>query len=144
MTALAGDLPVREHRMTYYRIPNQDEAILDAMLSILPKNDLSFEEWINVGSAIKDVFGDRGQKSFEGWSARSGKNNPAFTTKCWRSFKPTNCGAVTIYQLAKDNGWRPDSYTRLKPEKLRISHGAEQAAKINHRLVRSEVSTRGA
>jgi hypothetical protein len=51
MTALAGDLPVREHRMTYYRIPNQDEAILDAMLSILPKNDLSFEEWINVGSA---------------------------------------------------------------------------------------------
>ena len=130
MTALAGELPVRELWTTYYRIPNQDEAILDAMLS-LPKNyGLFFEEWINIGSAIKDVFGDRSQKFFEGWSAQSDKNKPAFTTECWRSFKPTGRGATTIYQLAKDNGWRPDSYTRLKPEKLRQSHGAEQAAKI--------------
>ena len=41
------------------------------------------------------------------------KNDVKTTAKGWRSFAPQRIGAGTVYKLALDNGWQPDSDLQL-------------------------------
>ena len=76
--------------------------------SWIPKYDLSYNDWILIGLAVKGALGDAGLGVFAEWSARSSKDVAATTLKAWRSLKPHSRGAGTIYGFARDYGWVPD------------------------------------
>jgi hypothetical protein len=82
---------------------------IEAALTFIPNDDLDYDEWVRIGMAIKAAVAEAGWPLFQNWSALSSKDNPAFTAKTWRSFKPARIGAGTVYRRARQNGWIPDS-----------------------------------
>ncbi|MEI7607331.1 MAG: PriCT-2 domain-containing protein [Rhodospirillaceae bacterium] len=84
------------------------EAVSEA-LGFIPNSDVDYDTWIRTGLALMGALGESGAELFASWSAQSSKNDPAATKKAWVSFKPKEIGAGTIYQLALNRGWQPDS-----------------------------------
>ncbi len=84
-----------------------------AALGYILNADLDYDSWVRIGMAIKGALGDDGWPLFEAWSASSTKNDVKTTAKGWRSFAPQRIGAGTVYKLALDNGWQPDSDLQL-------------------------------
>jgi len=82
-----------------------DPQQLRAALAHIKNDDLAYDDWINVGLAIKGALGADGEQDFAKWSALSEKNDPDATAKAWKSFKPDRIGAGTIVHLAKEAGW---------------------------------------
>lgn len=70
---------------------------------------LDYQEWINVGMALKhegySVF------DWDNWSSRdSGRYHPGECEKKWKTFQESSISIVTggtIVKMAKDNGWMP-------------------------------------
>ncbi|ABK45406.1 conserved hypothetical protein [Magnetococcus marinus MC-1] len=93
------------------------EAVADAM-RFISNADLPYDDWMRIGMAIKGALGDAGEVLFAEWSASSAKNIAQETFKAWSGFKPTIIGAGTIYHLAGQSGWKPDSSTILNPANL--------------------------
>ena len=81
-------------------------AIAEA-LEHIPNDDLHHDDWVRIGLAIKGGIGEAGWPLFQNWSALSSKDDPAVTAKKWKSFKPRELGAGTVYRLAMEHGWRP-------------------------------------
>ncbi|MEO5355184.1 MAG: PriCT-2 domain-containing protein, partial [Magnetococcus sp. XQGC-1] len=90
------------------------EAVADALRYIV-NADLSYDDWVRIGMAIKGALGDAGGYLFADWSASSSKNVADTTARAWESFHPTSIGAGTLYHLAQRNGWKPDASLVLNP-----------------------------
>ena len=90
------------------------EAVADA-LRYIANADLSYDDWVRIGMAIKGALGDAGGYLFADWSASSSKNVADTTARAWDSFRPTSIGAGTLYHLAQRNGWKPDASLVLNP-----------------------------
>lgn len=103
-----------EQRGTY-------EAVEDALRHI-DNADLDYDSWVRIGMATKGALGDEGWPLFEAWSESSQKNDPKTTARSWRSFAPQRIGAGTIYKLALDNGWEPESGMQLNGEIVMNGH----------------------
>lgn len=81
------------------------------LLSLLPyihPSDLSYQEWVNVGMALKEAGHD--VSAWDDWSRTdSSRYHPGECEKKWRTFNgaalPITGG--TLVQMAKDRGWRP-------------------------------------
>ena len=84
-----------------------------AALEWLPNAELDYDSWMRVGMALKGALGEAGADLFAAWSAQAAKDVPATTLKAWASFKPDRIGAGTIYHLAMERGWRPETDLRL-------------------------------
>jgi hypothetical protein len=82
-------------------------AAVEAALAFLPNDDLHYDDWVRVGLALKGAVGEDGRELFLAWSGQSAKNIPEATTTAWKSFRPSEIGAGTIYHLARERGWRP-------------------------------------
>ncbi|MBF0583735.1 MAG: PriCT-2 domain-containing protein [Magnetococcales bacterium] len=113
-----ADLPVRPAAASTYH-PNTEqsgtpEAVADALRYIV-NADLSYDDWVRIGMAIKGALGEDGAWLFADWSASSSKNVADTTARAWDSFRPTSIGAGTLYHLAQRNGWKPDSSLVLNP-----------------------------
>lgn len=76
-------------------------------LGYIANDDLSYDDWIRVGLALKGALGEEGRSFFEGWSRRSTKYDPDTTVRAWNSMRPTRIGVGTIYYHAKEAGWCP-------------------------------------
>ena len=125
------------------RVPAGDlggtpEAIAAAMDHI-PNNDLNYDDWVRIGMALKGAVGDSGRELFEAWSARSAKNVPATTAKAWASFNPTRIGAGTIYELAQNYGWYPDSSLILNGRMAELAAQPHPAQPLLDRIMRGEI-----
>jgi RecA-family ATPase len=84
-----------------------DYDLIASCLRAIP-NDGPYDEWARMGLAIYGALGPNGRPLWEEWSARSPKNDPAFTARKWSSFATvTSIGAGTIIWLAKSHGWQP-------------------------------------
>lgn len=81
---------------------------VSAAMEYLPNPDVTYDDWVRIGLALKGALGAGGQDLFCEWSGRSIKDEPATTLKAWRSFNPTKIGAGTIYSYAQQYGWVPD------------------------------------
>ena len=83
---------------------------IDAALKWIPNPDLPYDDWRNIGMAIKGALGDAGLPLFMTWSAKStNKDQPAYTAKTYNSFRNIrSIGAGTIYYQAQQRGWIPD------------------------------------
>lgn len=72
---------------------------------------LDYQEWVNVGMALKhegySVF------DWDNWSSRdSSRYHPGECERKWRTFQESSVSIVTggtIVKMAKDNGWMPHS-----------------------------------
>lgn len=76
-----------------------------AAMTAIPNPDLSYNDWVQIGMALKGALGELGADIFLEWSQRSPKNDPNFSAATWLSFKPKSIGAGTIFFHAKSNGW---------------------------------------
>ena len=127
---LAAVSTAAEHLRSYSQIGTLPA--IRAALAWLPNAELDYDSWMRVGMAMKGALGEAGADVFAGWSAQAAKDVPAITAKAWASFKPDRIGAGTIYHLAMERGWQPDSDLRL--DGSLACDGAHPAAGLLSRL----------
>jgi RecA-family ATPase len=85
-----------------------DKQNLLKILSCIDPAVLSYQEWLNVGMALKDA--GYTPADWDNWSQRdAGRYRPGECAKKWESFNgsatPVTIG--TVVQYAKDQGWTP-------------------------------------
>jgi hypothetical protein len=85
--------------------PNRDEVW--QMLLYIPANDRG--EWIKTGMAIKDYSGNDGYSLWIDWSQNADNYDPKTARSSWRSFKGGGITILSLIQLARQHGWRPDA-----------------------------------
>lgn len=68
-----------------------------------------YHQWIHVGMAIKDEFGDVGYSLWDSWSQTSPKyfDKKTHTKHKWKSFKREGLSIATVFYLAQERGWTP-------------------------------------
>lgn len=79
---------------------------LIALLAYVDPAYLSYQEWVNVGMALK--YEGYTASDWDDWSKRDGgRYHPGECFKKWTSFEGTGTPVTgaTITQMAKDNGW---------------------------------------
>lgn len=82
-------------------------ALVAEAVGHIDNSDLAYDDWIRVGLALYAALGDGGRDLWEDWSARSAKNDPAFSAGKWTSFAAVrSVSAGTLFWLARQNGWR--------------------------------------
>ncbi len=75
----------------------------------------SRDDWIQVGMAINDAFGDAGFDYWNEWSRTSDKYNHNSAVASWRSFKSgTGISIGSLIKLAKENGYENNLSRLLK------------------------------
>jgi len=86
-----------------------DYLTVASALRHIPNADLSRDDWIVVGMALKGALGEQGRSLWLEWSRSSTKSGMSGKSdspeRAWDSFKPTKIGAGTIYYEAKKRGW---------------------------------------
>ncbi|MEK5480329.1 AAA family ATPase [Paenibacillus sp. FSL R5-0407] len=83
---------------------------LISLLEYIDPAFLSYQEWVNVGMALK--YEGYTASDWDDWSKRDGgRYHPGECFKKWTSFEGTAnpVTGATITQMAKDNGWTPRS-----------------------------------
>ena len=96
-----------------------DPVLLRSALAHIPNDKMKYNEWINVGQAVKGALGEDGLQDFLDWSEKS-KNNKGDrdgAAKKWKSFKPDRIGAGTIFYLAQEAGWVRPAESKAPPSK---------------------------
>lgn len=106
---------------------------IEDMLSYI-SSDCPRDEWIQVGMALRDEFGDAACYLWHSWSAKAPRRyQHSAAQACWRGFNGCGVTVGTIIYLAKQNGYeRPSlresalevdiSYLFKKPIELK-AHG---------------------
>lgn len=91
-----------------------DNLNINEVLAAINPADLDYQEWVNVGMALKDA--GHSVSVWDAWSARDGaRYHFGECVKKWETFGRSNNTPVTIgsvVQLAMDQGWRPEGPSR--------------------------------
>ena len=79
---------------------------LTELLQCVDPSTLSYQEWVNVGMALKHE--GYTAHDWDVWSQNDQRYHAGETFKKWESFQGTGSPVTgaTITQLAKDNGWQ--------------------------------------
>ena len=90
-----------------------DEKTFDLLplLNYIDPSVLSYQEWVNVGMALKHE--GYTAMDWDNWSQADSRYKKGECFKKWDTFKEEALGTVTgatITQMAKDNGWQSNSY----------------------------------
>lgn len=92
---------------------------LIALLEYVDPSYLSYQEWVNVGMALK--YEGYTASDWDDWSKRDGgRYHPGECFKKWTSFEgsASPVTGATITQMAKDNGWVPRSSIEREDREL--------------------------
>lgn len=88
------------------------EAVKSA-LSFIPNDDLDGTSWVAMLNAIKAALGEAGLDLWLDWSKSSSKSGASGKSdtaeKRWKTAKPREIGAGTIYYQAEQRGWIPET-----------------------------------
>ena len=76
--------------------------ILEALSAIDP-SDLSYQEWVDVGMALKHE--GLPCSAWDDWSKNDHRYHPGECERKWETFQGSGITAGTIVQMAKDRGW---------------------------------------
>lgn len=76
----------------------------------------SRDEWVQIGMALRDEYGDAACHVWHNWSAKSTKYNHNVAQSSWRSFTGGGVTIATLVYYAKRGGWMPEQEID-KPEK---------------------------
>lgn len=97
-----------------------DPAVIRAAVQAIRNADLSRDDWIVMGMAIKGALGEQGRSLWLEWSRSSSKSASSVKSdtpeKAWDSFKPTRIGAGTLIYLARQHGWIPPAAATQTPQ----------------------------
>lgn len=78
-----------------------------ALLDYIDPAYLDYQEWLNVGMALKKE--GYTASDWDTWSSRDGSRyKPGECFKKWTTFEGNGITGATITQMAKDNGWTPN------------------------------------
>jgi putative DNA primase/helicase len=67
-----------------------------------------YNQWIEIGMALKASLGEPGYTLWDRWSSRSGKYpGGQETARRWATFEPKDISVGTVFELAKRAGWTP-------------------------------------
>ncbi len=117
--------------------PEQLQARVQAALDFMSP-DMNYDDWISIGWALRDAFGESGFDLWNTWSSRGGTYAGEQDLRShWKSFKPSSkpadaCVGV-IFARARDAGWKPPSRPRADgaarpPRRDRQAPGATSGA----------------
>lgn len=91
-----------------------NESRYDILGEVLPAIDpaaLSYQQWVDVGFALKD--GGFTAQDWEQWSARDLKRyHPGECMKKWNTIRASGVTLGTLVKYARDQGWTPARATR--------------------------------
>lgn len=68
--------------------------------------DLARDEWVQIGMALRDEFGDLACNLWHDWSGRSNKYNVRDCQAAWRSFGGTGVTIGTLIHFARQSGYQ--------------------------------------
>ena len=87
----------------------QTDIDLLSLLPYIPPAELTYQEWVNVGMALKEA--GYSASDWEEWSRNDSRYHSGECEKKWNTFRgaaaPITGG--TLVQMAKEHGWRPSS-----------------------------------
>ena len=88
-------------------MPNETQYDLAEMLEYIDPASLEYQEWVNVGMALKEA--GYPCSVWDAWSRNDSRYHAGECFRKWESFRGTAVPvtAGTIVQMAKDAGWRP-------------------------------------
>lgn len=97
----------------------QDEDARDMELAIealkhIPASIMN-DEWVQLGMALKDRFGDAGFDIWDQWSKTDSKYDSKEMGARWKSFKRDGVKIGTLFHMAKSNGWEPPKKADREP-----------------------------
>lgn len=77
------------------------------LLAYIHPSELNYQEWINVGMALKEA--GYSASDWDDWSRNDSRYHPGECEKKWNTFQGSSMPVTggTIVQMAKDRGWRP-------------------------------------
>ena len=91
-----------------------NESRYDILGEVLPAIDpaaLSYQQWVDVGFALKD--GGFTAQDWEDWSRRDAKRyHPGECVKKWATIRASGVTLGTLVKYARDQGWTPARATR--------------------------------
>ena len=91
-----------------------NESRYDILGEVLPSIDpaaLSYQQWVDVGFALKD--GGFTAQDWEDWSRRDAKRyHPGECVKKWASIRASGVTLGTLVKYARDQGWTPTGRAR--------------------------------
>lgn len=94
-------------------LPANDSTRLSSALPFI--NADGRKNWVDVGMALKNQYGDAAKSLWHAWSKGSSKYDEDDAETTWDSFHPMAQGGVTvgtIYHLAQAAGWSPQLVTQ--------------------------------
>ena len=94
-------------------LPAIDSARLSSVLGFINADER--KQWVDVGMALKNQYGDAAKKLWDAWSRTSAKYDEDIADSTWNSFHPLSSGGVTlgtVYHLAQTAGWSAQLVTQ--------------------------------
>ena len=90
----------------------EEQNILDALSSLDP--DMDYQDWIDVGMALNDHFGEQGLLHWRDWSNRGAKfKGEQDIASHWKSFHGGKGKTIaSLFSLAKASGYQQGSHKR--------------------------------
>lgn len=81
---------------------------INRMLTVVDPDNLSYEDWVKVGMALKSTCGEDGLEIWDEWSRHGSRRKSGECTVRWKTFNEDgSVGFGTLSFLAKEAGWRP-------------------------------------
>lgn len=83
---------------------------INRMLISIDPDNLSYEDWVKVGMALKNVCGEDGLELWDEWSSGGARRKANECRSRWKTFLEDGpVGFGTLLFMAKEAGWRPVS-----------------------------------
>ena len=101
--------------LVYQSVDERDRAL--NMLAVVPVADLSRDEWVNVGMALKN--NGNNVSDWEQWSRADDRFKDGECEKLWQGFTGTGLTIATIHDIAKRYGYQEPSYSNHSNETKR-------------------------
>jgi putative DNA primase/helicase len=103
------------------------ENVRDALSYISPETER--EEWVKVGTALKNGLNGEGFELFDEWSKSGSSYNAHDTRDTWKSINTSGGITVgTLFYLAKEGGWKPNADAKIETEAERLERESKAKA----------------
>ncbi|MBS1212218.1 MAG: hypothetical protein H6R26_834 [Proteobacteria bacterium] len=93
-------------RRPHFNTPPSPEKI-ELALAVIPADDR--DTWWRVGAVVKAELGDGGFDLWDRWSQQADSYRMRDAHDVWKSIKPGAISIGTLFYLATEYGWRPDT-----------------------------------
>lgn len=120
--------PAPKIRTEHYVDEDIDLGQAEEMIAYINPS-LPRDEWITIGMALRDEFGDAACNLWHEWSSKSNKYNLRDAQSVWRSFCHDGVTIGTLIHYAKQGGWEKEYQYQESEFSVDISYIFEKKSK---------------